>query len=268
MSPAQGRPKEGSLPLGGTARSAKGAPESLLLEVDAVSIAFGGVQALADASLQVATGSICALIGPNGAGKTTLFSVVSGFQRPDAGQVRFDGREITGLAPHQVCRLGIGRTFQIVQPFAGQSVLENIAVGSHLHFASRRDALGHARQVAERLGLAPIIDRDAASLPIAQRKRLELAKALATRPKLLLLDEVLAGLNPTEIDTIVPLVLGLRDEGITILVIEHVMRAVMSLADDVYVLSGGRIIAHGAPATVTRDAAVIEAYLGHGTVRQ
>ena len=240
----------------------------VLLDVEAVSIAFGGVQAVAAASLRVASGSICALIGPNGAGKTTLFSVVSGFQEPDAGRVRFGGRDITGLAPHRVCRLGIGRTFQLVQPFAGQSVLENIAVGSHLHLPARRDALAHAGRVAERLGLAPIIGRDAGALPIAQRKRLELAKALATGPRLLLLDEVLAGLNPAEIDAIVPLVRGLRDEGITILMIEHVMQAVMSLADDVYVLSGGRIIAHGTPGVVTRDPAVIEAYLGHGTAQR
>ncbi len=241
---------------------------SLLLEVCGVSVAFGGVQAIADASLQVQEGSICALIGPNGAGKTTLFAVISGFQRPDSGRVHFSGRDITGLPPHQVCRLGIGRTFQIVQPFAGQSVLENIAVGSHLHRASRREALAHAREVAERVGLGPLLDRDAAALPIAQRKRLELAKAVATGPRLLLLDEVLAGLNPAEIDLIVPLVLGLRAQGITILMIEHVMQAVMSLAEDVYVLSGGRLIAHGPPEVVTRDDAVVEAYLGQGAARK
>ena len=245
-----------------------GHPSPVLLEVSGVSVAFGGVQAVADATLRVAEGSICALIGPNGAGKTTLFSVVSGFQRADAGWIRYAGNDITGLPPHQVCRRGIGRTFQIVQPFAGQSVLENIAVGSHLHRASRREALAHARQVAERLGLGAIVDRDAAALPIAQRKRLELAKALATGPRLLLLDEVLAGLNPAEIDAIVPLVQGLRREGITILMIEHVMQAVMSLAEDVYVLSGGRIIAHGAPEVVTRDETVIEAYLGQGAARK
>jgi branched-chain amino acid transport system ATP-binding protein len=239
-----------------------------LLEVAGVSVAFGGVQAVADASLEVAEGSICALIGPNGAGKTTLFSVVSGFQRPNAGKVRFAGSDITGLPPHQVCRLGIGRTFQIVQPFAGQTVVENIAVGSHLHRAARLEALAHARQVATRLGLGPVADRDAAALPIAQRKRLEVAKALATGPKLLLLDEVLAGLNPAEIDAIVPVVRSLRDEGITILMIEHVMQAVMSLADDVYVLAGGRLIAHGSPGSVTREPAVIEAYLGHGTAKK
>ena len=254
--------------MDGPAAPGARAEQDVLLDVAAVSIAFGGVQAVADASLQVARGSICALIGPNGAGKTTLFAIVSGFLKPDAGRVRFDGSDITGLAPHKVCRLGVGRTFQIVQPFAGQSVLENIAVGSHLHRPSRREALAHAGQVAERLGLAPIASRDAAALPIAQRKRLEVAKALATGPKLLLLDEVLAGLNPAEIDAIVPLVRSLRDDGITILMIEHVMQAVMSLAEDVYVLSGGRVIAHGAPEVVTRDDAVIEAYLGHGTAQK
>ena len=216
----------------------------------------------------MAEGAICALIGPNGAGKTTLFSVVSGFQPLDSGWVRFAGSDITGMPPHRVCRLGIGRTFQIVQPFAGQSVLENIAVGSHLHRASRHEALAHARRIGERLGLGPALDRDAAALPIAQRKRLELAKALATEPRLLLLDEVLAGLNPAEIDTIVPLVRSLRDDGITILMIEHVMQAVMSLAEDVYVLAGGRIIAHGTPESVTQDEAVIEAYLGQGAARK
>ena len=147
-----------------------GHPNPVLLEVSGVSVAFGGVQAVADATLRVAEGSICALIGPNGAGKTTLFSVVSGFQRPDAGWIRYAGNDITGMPPHQVCRRGIGRTFQIVQPFAGQSVLENIAIGSHLHRASRREALAHARQVAERLGLGAIVDRDAAALPIAPRR--------------------------------------------------------------------------------------------------
>ncbi|NLD56372.1 MAG: ABC transporter ATP-binding protein [Burkholderiaceae bacterium] len=239
-----------------------------MLAVDSVSVSFGGVRAVVDASLAVPAGAICALIGPNGAGKTTLFATISGFQRPDSGTVSFQGHPITGLAPHRICRLGIGRTFQIVQPFAGQTVLENIAVGSHLHRASRTEALAHAASVAQRLGLGPLLDRDAAALPIAQRKRLEVAKALATEPTLLLLDEVLAGLNPAEIDAIVPLVRGLRDQGITILMIEHVMQAVMSLADDVYVLAGGRIIAHGAPGVVTRDAAVIEAYLGHGTAQR
>ncbi len=242
-----------------------GAP---LLAVESVSVSFGGVRAVVEASLVVPSGAICALIGPNGAGKTTLFATISGFQRPDSGSVSFRGQPITGLPPHRICRLGIGRTFQIVQPFAGQTVLENIAVGSHLHRASRSEALAHAATVAERLGLGPLLDRDAAALPIAQRKRLEVAKALATEPTLLLLDEVLAGLNPAEIDAIVPLVRGLRDQGITILMIEHVMQAVMSLAEDVYVLAGGRIIAHGAPEVVTRDAAVIEAYLGHGTAQR
>src|SRR5690606_7512886 len=193
------RPGAGARPEEAWVTGAAARPgDAPLLAVDSVSVSFGGVRAVVDASLAVPAGAICALIGPNGAGETTLFATISGFQRPDSGTVSFQGHPITGLAPHRICRLGIGRTFQIVQPFAGQTVLENIAVGSHLHRASRTEALAHAASVAQRLGLGPLLDRDAAALPIAQRKRLEVAKALATEPTLLLLDEVLAGLNPAE----------------------------------------------------------------------
>ena len=233
-----------------------------MLRVERLSKAFGGLRAVDDVSLEAAAGRITALIGPNGAGKTTLFALVSGFVAADAGKVYFADRDVTGLPPHRLCQLGMVRTFQIVQPFAGQSVLENIAVGSHMHHARRADALAHAREVAVRVGLGGDLDKRAASLPIARRKRLELARALAVEPRLLLLDEVLAGLNPTEVDEMVPVIRDIRDSGITIVMIEHVMQAVVRLADYVWVLSNGALIARGNPGDVVADAAVVEAYLG------
>jgi branched-chain amino acid transport system ATP-binding protein len=236
-----------------------------LLEVRGVSIAFGGLQAVREVGLDVHAGALTALIGPNGAGKTTLFALISGFLKPDAGHVRFRGRDITGRAPHLNARDGLTRTFQIVQPFAAQTVRENIAVGAHLHEPHRGRALLAAEAVAERVGLAPQLDKPAADLTVAARKRLELARALATRPQLILLDEVLAGLNPNEVAEMIPVVRGLVAGGVTVLMIEHVMQAVMNLADTVWVLAQGELIAHGTPAQVTADTRVIEAYLGHGT---
>jgi len=235
-----------------------------MLEVRGLRKSFGGLRAVDDVTLAVPDGSLTALIGPNGAGKTTLFALVSGFIAPDAGTVAFAGRQIAGLPAHLVCRAGMTRTFQIVQPFAGQSVLENIAVGAHLHRARQADAQAHARAVAARVGLADQLDKRADSLPIAGRKRLELARALATDPKLLLLDEVMAGLNPSEIAEIIPIIRGIRDGGVTILLIEHVMQAVVNLAEHVWVLSYGKLIAEGSPAAITTNPQVIEAYLGHG----
>ena len=239
-----------------------------LLSLRELSVAFGGLRAVQSVSLDVAPGTLTALIGPNGAGKTTLFAMISGFLAPDSGRVVFNGRDITGHAPHLNARAGLTRTFQIVQPFAAQTVRENIAVGAHLHIAGRRAALREAEKVAERVALADRLDQPAADLTVAARKRLELARALATRPTLLLLDEVLAGLNPQEIAEMLPVVRSLVAAGITVLMIEHVMQAVMNLASHVWVLAQGELIAQGTPAEVTGNERVIEAYLGQGTAKR
>jgi branched-chain amino acid transport system ATP-binding protein len=237
-----------------------------VLEAKGIVKRFGGLTAVSEASLVAQEGRITALIGPNGAGKTTLFAVVAGFLRPDAGAVHFDGRDITGLAPHRICRLGLVRTFQIVQPFGALTVRENIAVGSHLHQRARHKALEEAERIARQVGMEAQLDLPAQGLTVAGRKRLELARALATQPKLLLLDEVMAGLIPTEVSEIVGVIRKIRDSGVTILLIEHVMQAVMSLSDDVYVLNQGRIIAHGSPRDIASNPGVIEAYLGRRAV--
>jgi branched-chain amino acid transport system ATP-binding protein len=241
---------------------------SAMLEVTGVTKRFGGLIAVAEASIQVREGEIVALIGPNGAGKTTLFGIIAGFIPADRGSVRFLGGEVLGIAPHLLARRGLVRTFQIVQPFAGLSVRENIAVGCQLRQPSRAAALREADEVARRVGMGDLIDRPVGALTIAGRKRLELARALATRPRLLLLDEVMAGLNPVEIAEMVPLIRAIRDAGVTVLLTEHVMAAVMSLAERVYVLNDGQVIAEGEPAEIVADAGVIEAYLGHGAAER
>ncbi len=235
-----------------------------MLEVSGISRSFGGLKALDGISLSVAQGSITGLIGPNGAGKTTMFGVISGFIAPDAGSVVYQATDITTEPAHLRARRGIARTFQIVQPFAGLSVGENIAVGAYLRHASPSEAKARAEAVAARVGLGAMFDRSASALTVAGRKRLELARALATEPDLLLLDEVLAGLNPSEIRDILPVIQDIRASGVTILMIEHVMQAVMALCDDIFVMAQGRMIAEGKPDAVCRDPMVIEAYLGHG----
>ena len=237
-----------------------------MLEVSGVSKSFGGLKAVDSASLDVRPGEIVALIGPNGAGKTTLFATLAGFHKPDAGRIVFAGRDVTGEPPHRICAAGMVRTFQITQPFARISVRENLMVGAYLHVQDRGESRRRAEAAAAQVGMAGQLDRLGADLTVAGRKRLELARALATGPRLLLLDEVMAGLNPTEIGEIVEVVRTIRASGITILLTEHVMQAVMSLADRVYVLNQGRMIAEGTPAEIAGNPAVVEAYLGHGAV--
>jgi branched-chain amino acid transport system ATP-binding protein len=239
-----------------------------LLRVEEVSKRFGGLLAVDQASFTAAPGRITALIGPNGAGKTTLFAIITGFLPPSEGRVIYDGADIAGERPHRLARRGIARTFQVVQPFAGLTVRENIAVGAYLARPARADALAAADDVARAVGLGGLLDREAASLTVAGRKRLELARSLAIEPRLLLLDEVLAGLNPSEISDMVPVIRAIRDRGVTIVMIEHVMQAVMSLAEHVFVLSEGRIIAEGSPHAIASDPRVVEAYLGHGAARR
>jgi branched-chain amino acid transport system ATP-binding protein len=238
-----------------------------MLEVQGLSKAFGGLRAVDNASLSVNAGEIVGLIGPNGAGKTTLFAAIAGFHKPDAGRIAFDGRDITGLAPHRICGAGMVRTFQITQPFGKISVRENIMVGAFTRTARRAEAERVAEAVAAQVGMGDQLDQRGADLTVAGRKRLELARALATGPRLLLLDEVMAGLNPTEIVEIIEVIRRIRASGVTILLIEHVMQAVTSLAERLYVLNQGRMIAEGTPAAIADDAQVVEAYLGHGAAK-
>ena len=237
-----------------------------LLAVNSISKSFRGLRAVSDASFEFPEGTINALIGPNGAGKTTIFNMIAGVFPPDSGSIFFDGRPIHGLRPHQICAAGIGRTFQIVKPFAGLTVLENVMVGGFLREHTAQGARQVSLAILERLQLAPKRNLPASSLTLPDRKRLEVARALATRPKLLLLDEVMAGLRPIETDQIVEVFRDLnRTYGTTILLIEHVMRAVMALAQHVGVLHHGEVIARGAPLEVVRNPAVLESYLGEGT---
>ena len=237
-----------------------------MLGVEGLYKSFRGLHAVQNASFDVPEGAIVGLIGPNGAGKTTCFNMIAGVFAPDAGVISFRGKPIQGLRPDQVCAAGIGRTFQIVKPFAGLTVLDNIVVGALLRSKDVSAAKNYAAEIMERLGLGAKRDLPASSLTLPDRKRLEVARALATRPRLLLLDEVMAGLRPTECDQIVAVFRELnRAEGLTILLIEHVMRAVMALAQRIVVLHHGEVIARGAPDEVVRDPAVLESYLGEET---
>ena len=235
-----------------------------LLELQAVSRRFGGLRAIHNVTLSVARGEVIGVIGPNGAGKTTLVNVITGVHAATAGRVRFDGRDITGVKPWQAARLGIARTFQVVQPFPDMTVIENVAAAAMFagaaHYGAEADraALENLRFV----GLAELAGRPAASLTLAMRKRLELAKSLAMRPKLLLLDEVNAGLNATEVEHALALIRSVASRGVTVLIIEHLMKVVLSLCSRIVVLHHGELIAEGAPETIVKDPRVVQAYLG------
>jgi branched-chain amino acid transport system ATP-binding protein len=234
-----------------------------LLSIDAVSKRFRGLLAVDNVSLRVAQGSIFAVIGPNGAGKTTLFNIIAGMSAPDSGSIAFAGERIDGLTPDEICRRGIGRTFQLVRPFPALSVVDNVVIGAMLHRHDPAMARRRARDVLGQLDLFGKRHQQASALTLPDRKRLEVARALATDPKLLLLDEVMAGLRPAETDRMVSVLTALsREAGVTILLIEHVMRAVMALAARVLVLHHGAAIAEGAPDAVVREPAVVQSYLG------
>ena len=233
-----------------------------LLEYRQVSKSFGGLRAIDDVSFSVTAGEIVGLIGPNGAGKTTLFAMASGFIEPTAGEIMFNGRRANGLGPPALCLAGMSRTFQIVRPFGEMTVLDNVMVGAFLHHRARREAKAAAQLVLERVGLGSRAGHIARTLTLSGRKRLEVAKALATRPKLLLLDEVMAGLTAVETAEMLELVQGLRSDGISILIIEHNMRAVMKLSDRIVVIHHGQKISEGSPSAVASDPKVISAYLG------
>jgi branched-chain amino acid transport system ATP-binding protein len=232
------------------------------LRTDSLRVEFGGLVAVLDVGFELHEGEILGLIGPNGAGKTTLFNVVSGYVRPSRGRVELFGRDVTRLAPYDMARLGVSRTFQVVRPFPRLSVLGNVMVGAYLRHRSRAAAERAAGEVIERVGLERFRDAPAGALTLASRKRLELARALALDPRVLLLDEVAAGLNPREVEETIALVRGIRERGVSIVVVEHIMKVVMGLSDRVVALSFGRKIAEGSPAAVAADPEVISAYLG------
>ncbi len=233
-----------------------------MLEIKGLKKVFGGVIAVQNLDFHLNEGEILGLIGPNGAGKTTVFNLISGFVRPSAGRISFQGSEIVGFEPHQICFKGITRTFQIVQPFRSISVLENVMTGAFSKERIFHSAQKKAIEILQFVGLMELQHQEAGSLPIASQKRLELAKALATEPKLLLLDEVMSGLTPTEIIDVLSIIKKIRDSGITLFVIEHVMHAIMSISDRIIVLHHGEKIAEGNPKEISKDKKVIDAYLG------
>ncbi len=233
-----------------------------LLEVSNLTKRFGGLTAVRDLSFSVDEGMIMGLIGPNGAGKTTTFNMISGFILPSEGTVQFDGRVLNGMKPHEICALGLARTFQIVQPFPEITALENVMIGAFVRYSNTYDARKKAMETLERVGLASRANSLAKDLPLLALKRLEIAKALATEPKMLLLDEVAAGLNAVEVEEVLDLVKELNRDGITFLLVEHVMKVVMSLSDRIVVLNFGEKIAEGTPQEVSRDPQVLKAYLG------
>jgi branched-chain amino acid transport system ATP-binding protein len=223
---------------------------------------FGGLMAVGGLSFEMAPGEVLGLIGPNGAGKTTVFNCLTGFLPIDEGNVYLDGRAITGCQPYQICQLGMARTFQIVKPFLTISVLDNVMVGGLAKERSTARAKAAAMEIIEFVGLGKMAHQEAQGLPLPLRKRLEMARALATKPKILLLDEVMAGLNPTEVDELIGLIKEINRRGVSIFLIEHVMRGVMALSERVIVINYGQKIAEGPPQEVVKDQGVVEAYLG------
>ena len=233
-----------------------------LLTVDKVSMFFGGLAALSNISFSVEQGEILALIGPNGAGKTTLFNVVNGFYKPSRGEVRFKDRTVSGLKPHQICRLGVARTFQVVKPLQRMSVLDNVIASAFLRAKTKAGAERRAMAILEFTGLTEDKDVLSKGLPLGKRKRLEIARALATEPELILLDESFAGLNPAELDVSIEIIKEIKKKGITIMIIEHHMKVIMSISDRIVVLNYGQKIAEGTPAEISANPLVVEAYLG------
>jgi branched-chain amino acid transport system ATP-binding protein len=233
-----------------------------LLEVEGLTRYFGGLRAVFDLSFTVGQAEILGLIGPNGAGKTTVFNLVTGFTQPSAGRIRLDGQSVLGLRPHAVARRGIARTFQIVKPFPGLTVKENVTLAAFLRHPARGDAEAAALEVLERIGLGPRAGELASQLTLMDQKRLELAKALATGPRLLLLDEPMGGLTPSEVDVASALVQAIRRDGVAVILVEHVMKAIMRISDRVVVVNQGEKIAEGPPAQVVKEPAVLAAYFG------
>ncbi len=233
-----------------------------LLTVDTVTKRFSGLTAVNEVSLEVEEGQIVGVIGPNGAGKTTLFNCIAGALAPTSGSIRFAGHEIAGKRPYEICQLGVTRTFQVVKPFAGKTVLYNTMVGAFAQTNHLHEAEAKALEVLEFLDLAKKKDIYARSLTLPERKKLELARALATKPKLLLLDEVMAGLRPGEVTEMLPIIRKINQSGVTIVIVEHIMQAIMNLSEKIYVISFGKKIAEGEPRAVVADEEVIKAYLG------
>jgi len=233
-----------------------------ILDVHSVSKTFGGLKAVFEVSIDLEEGEILGIIGPNGAGKTTLFNMISGAIPADSGTIVFGAHRIEAMKPHEIARLGLVRTFQVVKPFAGLTVHENVLVGAFLRRQDPSEAGEQAREMIEITGLTPYVDRSAQDVTLAIRKRLELARALATDPKVLLLDEVLAGLTPTEGAEMIEVVRSIRDRGVSVLIIEHVMAAIMALSDRIAVIHHGELLAIGEPASIVKDPKVVEAYLG------